>query len=234
MARRVLVKISGEALQGPGEAGLHGPTLGAIAADIAQARRDGTEIAVVVGGGNFFRGLKGTAQGIDRPRGDSIGMLATVMNAIALEGALEAAGQPARALSAIAMPTHCETYERGAALRYLSEGRVVVLGGGGAAPFFTTDTTAALRAAELACEAVYKATNVDGVYTADPKKDPSATRYERLTHAEALARDLGVMDQTAFALARATRMPIIVFSILESGSISAVLAGRGRSTEVVP
>jgi uridylate kinase len=232
--KRVLVKISGEALQGPGEGGLDGPTLAAVAADLKAARAAGYELAVVVGGGNFFRGVKGTGRGIDRPRGDTIGMLATVMNAVALEGALVAAGVAARAMSAIAMPTHCETYERGAALRHLDEGRVIVLGGGGASPFFTTDTTAALRAAELGSDAILKATKVDGVYTADPKADPNAQRYDQLTHAEALLRDLKVMDATAFALARETGMPIIVFSIQEPGAISAVLSGRGRATRVVP
>jgi uridylate kinase len=232
--RRVLVKLSGEALQGPGEAGLHGPTLVAIARDILTARQAGFEVAVVVGGGNFFRGVKGAQQGIDRVRGDSIGMLGTVMNALAIEGALLGHGCDARAMSAVAMPTLCDTYERNMARRHIEAGRVVVLGGGTGNPLFTTDTAAALRAAELACDALLKATNVDGVYTADPKLDPAATRYERLTHGEAIARDLKVMDTAAFALARESRLPILVFSIQEPGAVTAVLTGRGRATEVVP
>ncbi|WP_342362375.1 UMP kinase [Terrarubrum flagellatum] len=232
--RRVLVKLSGEALQGPGEAGLHGPTLVAISNDIAEARRAGFEVAVVVGGGNFFRGVKGTAQGIDRVRGDSIGMLGTVMNALAIEGALVGHGCEARAMSAVAMPTLCDTYERNMARRHIEAGRVVVLGGGTGNPLFTTDTAAALRAVELSCDALLKATNVDGVYTADPKLDRTATRYERLTHDEAIAKDLKVMDTAAFALARESRLPILVFSIQEPGAITAVLTGKGRFTAVVP
>jgi uridylate kinase len=161
-----------------------------------------------------------------------MGMLATVMNALMLAAALERAGAPARAMSALAMPQVCETYERQRALRHLDDRRIVVFAGGTGNPFFTTDTTAVLRAAEIDAEAVLKATNVDGVYSADPKKDPKATRFERLTHQEAIARDLKVMDATAFALARENRIPIIVFSIREQGAIEAVLRGKGRSTTV--
>jgi uridylate kinase len=161
-----------------------------------------------------------------------MGMLATVMNALVLEAALERAGAPARAMSALAMPQVCETYERQRALRHLDDRRIVVFAGGTGNPFFTTDTTAVLRAAEVDAQAVLKATNVDGVYSADPKKDPQATRFERLTHQEAIARDLKVMDATAFALARENRIPIIVFSIREQGAIEAVLRGKGRSTTV--
>ncbi|MET0605117.1 MAG: UMP kinase [Beijerinckiaceae bacterium] len=232
--RRVLVKLSGEALQGPGEAGLHGPTLLALATDISNARKDGFDIAVVVGGGNFFRGVKGTSQGIDRVRGDSIGMLGTVMNALAIEGALLGQGTDARAMSAVAMPTLCDTYERNMARRHMEAGRVVVLGGGTGNPLFTTDTAAALRAAELSCDVLLKATNVDGVYSADPKLDRTATRFERLTHADAISRDLKIMDTAAFALARESRLPILVFSIQEPGAITAALSGKGRATEVVP
>lgn len=232
--KRILVKLSGEALQGPGEGGLHGPTLVRIATDLSTARRAGFDLAVVVGGGNFFRGVKGTAQGIDRVRGDSIGMLGTVMNALAIEGALLGQGTEARAMSAVAMPTLCDTYERNMARRHLEAGRIVVLGGGTGNPFFTTDTAAALRAAELSCDALLKATNVDGVYTADPKTDPSAVRFDELTHADAIARDLKVMDTAAFALARESHMPILVGSIQEPGAIMAILQGNGRATRVVP
>jgi uridylate kinase len=230
--RRVVVKISGEALLGSGPSGIDQATLDAVAADLVAARALGVSLGVVIGGGNFVRGVTVSGQGIARPTGDSMGMLATVMNALALEGAVVRAGAPARTMSAIAMPQICETYERGRALRHLDDGKVVMLAGGTANPFFTTDTTAVLRAAELGCGAVLKATNVDGVYSADPKKDKSAKRYDRLTHGEALARDLKVMDATAFALARENQMPIIVFSIREPGAIASTLKGQGRATIV--
>jgi uridylate kinase len=230
--RRVVVKISGEALLGSGPSGIDQATLDAVAADLVAARALGVSLGVVIGGGNFVRGVTVSGQGIARPTGDSMGMLATVMNALALEGAVARAGAPARTLSAIAMPQICETYERGRAQRLLDDGKVVMLAGGTANPFFTTDTTAVLRAAELGCGAVLKATNVDGVYSADPKKDKSAKRYDRLTHGEALARDLKVMDATAFALARENQMPIIVFSIREPGAIASTLKGQGRATIV--
>ena len=185
-----------------------------------------------MGGGNVLRGVEAAAQGVSRPTADAMGMLATVMNALVLEAALERAGAPARTMSALAMPQVCETYERQRALRHLDDRRIVVFAGGTGNPFFTTDTTAVLRAAEIDAQAVLKATNVDGVYSADPKKDPKATRYERLTHKEAIERDLKVMDATAFALARENRIPIIVFSIAEKGAIEAVLRGKGRSTTV--
>lgn len=230
--RRALVKVSGEALLGGDGASIDQTTLQCIAADIAAAHRGRTQIAVVIGGGNIFRGVKVSAQGIPRQTGDSMGMLATVMNSLALEAAIEQAGVGARTLSALAMPQVCETYERRAALRHLDQGRVVLLAGGTANPFFTTDTTAVLRACELDCAAVLKATNVDGVYSADPKSDPGARRYDRLTHGEALERGLKVMDATAFALARENRMPIIVFSIRDPGAIAATLSGKGRFTMV--
>lgn len=230
--RRVIVKISGEALSGPEDFGIHQPTLDRIAADLIAVGKLGVSLGVVVGGGNIFRGVEVSARGVDRPTGDAMGMLATVMNALALEAALVRNGAAARTLSALAAPQACETYSRQAALAALSKGRIVVLAGGTGNPFFTTDTTAVLRALELGCEAVLKATNVDGVYSADPKKDPKATRFDRLTHSEAIARDLKVMDSTAFALARENRMPIIVCSIGEPGAIAAVLAGKGRATTV--
>lgn len=232
--RRVVIKLSGEALMEGATHGLHAPTVSRIAADIASAATLGTEIAVVVGGGNFFRGILGADKGIERARADSIGMLATVMNALAIEAALEACGCAARALSAIAMPSVCQPYSRQAALHHLAKGRVVVLAGGTGNPFFTTDTGAALRAAELSCDAVMKATQVDGIYTADPKRDPNATRYDTLTHDEAIHKGLAIMDTAAFALARENRIPIVVFSILEKGAIRAALEGRGRSTLVTP
>jgi uridylate kinase len=230
--RRVLVKVSGEALMGPDNFGIHQGTLEAIAADLVATHALGVGVAVVVGGGNIFRGVKVSAQGIPRVTGDMMGILATVMNALALETALEKAGAQARTMSALAMPEVCETYERRRAVRHLENGRIVLLGAGTGNPFFTTDTTAVLRAAEIGAEAVLKATDVDGVYSADPKRDKSAKRYDRLTPGEAIERNLKVMDATAFALARENRMPIIVFSIREKGAIAAVLRGQGRSTVV--
>jgi uridylate kinase len=230
--RRVVVKVSGEALMGPDSFGIHQPTLERIAADLMASQRLGVAIAVVVGGGNIFRGVNVSEKGVARATGDMMGMLATVMNALALESAIEKAGLAARTMSALTMPDVCEAYERGRALRHLEQGRVVLLAGGTGNPFFTTDTTAVLRAAEIGAEAVLKATNVDGVYSADPKKDENATRYDRLSHQEAIERDLKVMDTTAFALARENRMPIIVFSIREKGAIAAVLRGKGRATVV--
>jgi uridylate kinase len=232
--KRVVLKLSGEALMGRQTHGLDAGTLERIAADVARASAMGVEIAIVVGGGNFFRGIQGADKGIDRARADSIGMLATVMNGLALEHAIEKAGQPARALSAVPMPYVCQPYSRQAALNHLTKGRVVVLAGGTGNPFFTTDTGAALRAAELSADAVLKATQVDGVYSADPKKDPDATRYETLTQQEAIEKNLGVMDTAAFALARENAIPIIVFSIAEPGAISQALEGTGRATLVTP
>lgn len=231
--RRVVIKLSGEYLAGPQPFGVDQATLDRIAGDLIAARALGIEIAVVVGGGNIFRGVEVSTRGVSRPTGDTMGMLATVMNCLALEEALERRGQPARTLSALAMPQVCDLFTRGGAERHLREGRIVLLGGGTGNPFFTTDTTAVLRAAEIGADAVLKATNVDGVYSSDPKHDASATRFERLTHSQALAGGYKVMDATAFALARETSLPIIVFSIAERGSIGAVLGGAGRATVVV-
>jgi uridylate kinase len=186
----------------------------------------------VVGGGNMVRGVEVSSRGVSRPTGDTMGMLATVMNCLALEAAIERKGTPARALSAFVMPEICELFTRSAAHKYLAEGRIVLLGGGTGNPFFTTDTTAVLRAAEIDAKAVLKATNVDGVYSADPKKDASAKRFDRLTHSQAIAGGYKVMDATAFALARETSLPIIVFSIAEPGSIGEILRGTGRGTIV--
>jgi len=230
--RRVVIKLSGEALSGAEPFGIDRATIERYAADLVAARALGITLGVVVGGGNILRGVEISAQGVSRPTGDAMGMLATVMNALVLEAAIERAGAPARIMSALAMPQVCETYERQRALRHLDDNRVVIFAGGTGNPFFTTDTTAVLRAAEMDAQAVLKATNVDGVYSADPKLDPKASRYERLTHQEAIDRSLKVMDATAFALARENRIPIIVFSIREQGAIEAVLRGKGRSTTV--
>lgn len=230
--RRVVVKVSGEFLAGDQSFGIHQPTIDRIAGDLIKARELGVEIAVVVGGGNIFRGVEVSSRGVSRTTGDTMGMLATVMNCLALESALERKGQSARVLSAFVMPQVCELFTRAAAHRYLAEGRIVVLAGGTGNPYFTTDTTAVLRAAEIGAQAVLKATNVDGVYSADPKKDKTATRFERLSHSQAMEGGYKVMDATAFALARETSLPIIVFSIAEPGSIGAVLTGKGKSTIV--
>src|SRR6266540_382968 len=230
--RRVVVKVSGEALMGPDSFGIHQPTLERIAADLVAAQALGVAVGVVVGGGNIFRGVKVSEQGIPRVTADMMGILATVMNALALETAIERAGAKARTMSAIAMPEVCETYDRRRALRHLEAGRMVLFSAGTGNPFFTTDTTAVLRAAEIGAEAVLKATNVDGVYSADPKKDPSAKRFDRLTHSQAIEGGYKVMDATAFALARETSLPIIVFSIAEPGSIGAILQGTGHGTIV--
>jgi uridylate kinase len=230
--RRVIVKLSGEALTGAGDFGIEQATVERIAADLVATARLGVELGVVVGGGNIFRGVEVSERGVPRPVGDTMGMLATVMNCLVLEAAIERAGHEARTLSALAMPAVCEQYNRKRAMKNLAKGRVVLLAAGTGNPFFTTDTTAVLRGAELDAQAVLKATNVDGVYTADPKKDAKATRYDRISHQEALEKGLRVMDATAFALARENGTPIIVFSIGEVGAIEAVLRGKGRATTV--
>jgi uridylate kinase len=230
--KRVIVKLSGEAFGGPHGSGFDQATVEKIAKDLAASAKLGVELGVVVGGGNIFRGVEVSERGVPRPVGDTMGMLATVMNSLVLEAAIERAGREARTLSALAMTSVCETYNRKRAVKNLGKGRVVLLAAGTGNPFFTTDTTAVLRAAELECQAVLKATNVDGVYTADPKKDPRAKRYEKLGHQEAIEKDLRVMDSTAFALARENHMPIIVFSVAEKGAIEAVLRGKGRSTVI--
>jgi uridylate kinase len=228
--RRVLLKVSGEALMGDQPFGLDIGTVDRIAADVRDAARAGTEVCMVIGGGNIFRGLSGVARGIDRATADYMGMLATVMNALAMQSALERAGVQARVQSAIPMETVCEPYIRRRAVRHMEKGRVVIFAAGTGNPFFTTDTAAALRAAEMACNAMLKGTQVDGVYSADPKKDAAAVRYEKLSYHEVLARDLQVMDASAVSLSRENRIPIIVFSIHDRGSLSAVLRGEGRCT----
>jgi len=224
--RRVVIKLSGEYFAGPHASGMDQPTIDRVAGDLIEARQLGIEIAVVVGGGNLVRGVEVSSRGVSRPTGDTMGMLATVMNCLALGGA------PARTLSAFVMPQISELFTRSATHRYLAEGRIVLLGGGTGNPFFTTDTTAVLRAAEIGAQAVLKATNVDGIYSADPKKDASAQRFDRLTHSQAIEGNYKVMDATAFALARENSLPIIVFSIAEPGSIGAILRGTGQGTIV--
>jgi uridylate kinase len=230
--RRVIAKVSGEALAGSEGYGVHQPTIDRIAADLARSRALGVALCVVVGGGNILRGVAVSGAGLPRATADAMGMLATVVNALVLEAAIERAGASARTMSALAMPQVCETYERQRALRHVADGRIVLFAGGTGNPFFTTDTTAVLRAVEMGCDAVLKATNVDGVYSADPKQDRNARRFDRLSHQAAIDANLKVMDATAFALARENLMPIIVFSIAAPDAIEAVLRGKGRATIV--
>jgi uridylate kinase len=231
--RRAIVKISGEVLGGEsGGFGIDHPTLERIAADLVAARALGVTLAVVVGGGNFVRGASASQKGLPRVTGDLMGMLATVMNALALEAAIEALQVPARTMSALAMPEICETYERRRAARHLAEGRVLLLAAGTGNPFFTTDTAAALRAAEMQCDALLKGTQVDGVYSADPRKVKDATRFEQLTYLDVLANDLGVMDAAAISLARENHLPIIVFNIHAPGAFAQVMRGEGAFTKI--
>jgi uridylate kinase len=228
--RRVLVKMSGEALAGRKGYGIDLDVVKPIARDIAKAAASGAQICLVVGAGNIYRGLMAAEAGMDRARADYMGMLATVMNALALQTAIEREGVAARVLSAIPMPTVCEAYIRDKALDHLEKGRVVIFAGGTGNPYFTTDTAAALRAAEMGCDALLKATQVDGVYSADPEKVPDAKRYDRLTYDDVLRQDLRIMDGAAIALARDNRIPIIVFSIKSQGGLASVLLGQGSST----
>ena len=230
--KRLLLKLSGEALMGKGAFGIDMSVCERLSRDIAEAIAAGAEIAVVVGGGNIFRGLAGAAKGMERATADYMGMLATVMNALALQNALENAGVTARVMSAIPMPTVCESYVRPKALQHIKEGKVVIFAAGTGNPFFTTDTAATLRAIEMDCRAVAKATQVDGVYDSDPRKNPAAKRFDRLGYAEVLARDLKVMDGAAIALARDNALPVIVFSIAEPGNLLRVLRGEGRATVI--
>jgi len=215
---------------GQGSYGIDMTVVDRLARDVAEAQSAGAELGLVIGGGNIFRGLQGAAKGMDRAAADYMGMLATVMNALAFQNALRHAGADARVMSAIPMPTVCESFVRPKALHHIEHRRVVIFAAGTGNPFFTTDTAATLRAVEMNCQAMAKATGVDGVYSADPKKDPSATRYDHLSYSEVLARDLGVMDGAAIALARDNRLPVVVFSILEPGSLLKVLKGEARAT----
>ena len=229
---RVMLKISGEALMGDQGYGLHPPTVARIAQEVKSVHDLGIEICMVIGGGNIFRGLQGSAQGMERATADYMGMLATVMNALALADAMNHQGLIARVMSAIGIEQVVEPYVRPKALQYLEEGKVVVFAAGTGNPFFTTDTAAALRGAEIGAELVLKATKVDGVYTADPHKDKTATRYARLTFDEAMSRNLGIMDATAFALCRDQKLPIRVFSIFKPGALKAVVQGADEGTLV--
>ena len=228
--RRVLLKISGEALMGPQEFGLDQETVKRIARDVQAVNRMGVEICLVIGGGNIFRGVTGATQGMQRAAADYMGMLATVMNALAMQNALEQIGVTTRVQSAITMTSICEPYIRRRALRHMEKGRVVIFAAGTGNPFFTIDTAAALRASEMGCDVLLKGTKVDGVYSADPRKMPDAQRYDRLTYLEVLSRDLKVMDAAAVSLARENRIPILVFSIQQEGAFADVIAGKGRFT----
>ena len=228
--RRVLLKVSGEALMGSQAYGIDIDAVDRIASDVTEAVSAGTELCMVIGGGNIFRGLSGAAKGIDRATADYMGMLATVMNALAMQAALERTGVASRVQSAIPMSSVCEPYIRRRAIRHMEKGRVVIFAAGTGNPFFTTDTAAALRAAEMNCDAMLKGTQVDGVYSADPKKEPGAVRYDSLSYHEVLSRDLQVMDASAVSLSRQNGIPIIVFSIREKGALAGVLRGDGRAT----
>ena len=230
--KRILLKLSGEALMGDDAYGINQDVVAGIVRDVLDVTRIGVEVGVVIGGGNIFRGMAGAATGMDRATADYMGMLATVMNAMALADAFRAAGVNARVQSALRIDQVVEPYIRGKAIRYLEEGRVVVFGAGTGNPFFTTDTAAALRGAEIGADIVLKATKVDGIYTADPKKDPSATRFQRISFDEAIARNLAVMDATAFALCRDQRLPINVFSLFKSGALKRVVMGEDEGTLV--
>jgi uridylate kinase len=231
--RRVLLKVSGEALMGSRDYGLDTTVCRRIAEDVQGVIALGVQVCLVIGGGNIFRGIAGAASGMDRAQADYMGMLATVMNALAMQSALEKIGIPTRVQSAIAMESVCEPYIRRRAIRHMEKGRVVIFGAGTGNPFFTTDTAAALRAAEMGCDALLKGTQVDGVYSADPRKNPKAERYETLTYLDMLARDLAVMDAAAISLARENHLPIIVFNIHEPGAFTAVMRGEGKFTKVV-
>ena len=230
--RRVLLKISGEALMGDAPYGIDSATVDRIAADMQEVHAVGKQLCAVVGGGNIFRGISGAAAGMERANADYIGMLATVMNALAMQHALEKRGVQTRVLSAIPMATVCEPYIRRRAVRHMEKGRLVIFAAGTGNPYFTTDTAAALRAAEMGCDALLKGTKVDGVYSADPERDPDAKRYDSLTFLDVLSRDLKVMDASAISLARDNNIPIVVFSIQQPGGLSAVLAGKGPHTVI--
>ncbi|MSO92152.1 MAG: UMP kinase [Rhodospirillales bacterium] len=230
--KRVLLKLSGEALMGARESGFDFQVLERIAADIVKVHKLGVQVCLVIGAGNVFRGLEGTASGIERTTGDYMGMLATVINALALQSVVESKGVQTRVQSAIPMTNVCEPYIRRRAIRHMEKGRIVIFAAGTGNPFFTTDTAAALRAAEMGCKALFKGTQVDGVYSADPKKVKNAKRFDRLTYHEVLTRDLKVMDASAISLARENKVPIVVFSIQKPGAFVDVVSGKGRFTVV--
>ncbi len=229
---RVMLKISGEALMGDQGFGLHPPTVQKIAKEIKAVRDAGVEVCVVIGGGNVFRGMQGAAQGMERTTADYMGMLATVMNALAMQGALESLDVYTRVISAIPMDQICEPYIRRRAVRHLEKDRVCIFAAGTGNPYFTTDTAATLRASEMACDAIFKGTQVDGVYDSDPQKNPDAVRYEKVTYDEVLQKNLGVMDASAIALARDNSLPIVVFELGGDGSMIDVIKGHGKFTIV--
>ena len=230
--QRILLKLSGEALMGDDAFGINQATIERLVAEVAEVARIGVQVAVVIGGGNIFRGIAGGSAGMERATADYMGMLATVMNALALADAMGKQGVTARVMSAIDIQQVVEPYVRPKALQYLEEGKVVIFAAGTGNPFFTTDTAASLRGAEIGAEVVLKATKVDGVYTADPMKDPTATRYTRLSFDEAIGRHLGIMDATAFALCRDQKLPIRVFSIVKPGALMRVVMGEDEGTLV--
>lgn len=230
--RRVLLKISGEALMGPRAYGLDPETVNRIAGDAAAVHGMGVELCIVIGGGNIFRGVSGAAGDIERASADYMGMLATVINAIAMQSALERLDVPTRVLSAIPMAAVCEPYIRRRAVRHLEKGRVVIFAAGTGNPFFTTDTAAALRAAEMGCDALLKGTQVDGVYSDDPLKVEGAERFEKLTYLDVLSKDLRVMDAAAISLARENNIPILVFSVHNPGAFVDVVSGKGKFTVI--
>jgi uridylate kinase len=230
--KRILVKVSGEVLMGDSAFGIDMPTVEAVAQDLKQVADSGIELCLVIGGGNIFRGLAGAAKGMERASADYMGMLATVMNALAMQDALERIGVSTRVQSAIPMPTVCEPLIRRRAERHLEKGRVVIFAAGTGNPFFTTDSGAALRAAEMKCDALFKGTSVDGVYTADPKKDKTAERFDHLTYHDVLSKDLKVMDASAISLMRENGIPIVVFSIRERGNLMNVVRGQGVHTVI--
>ena len=230
--KRVLLKLSGEALMGSDAYGINRQTISEIVAEVKSVVDLGVQVGVVIGGGNIFRGVAPAATGMDRAQADYMGMLATVMNGLALQDAMRVAGMVARVQSALNIEQVVEPYIRGRAIRYLEQGRTVIFAGGTGNPFFTTDTAAALRGAEIGAEIVLKATKVDGIYSADPKKDPLATKYDRITFNEVIAKNLGVMDATAFALCRDQKLPINVFSIFKQGALKRVVLGESEGTLV--
>ncbi|MDA8128125.1 MAG: UMP kinase [Betaproteobacteria bacterium] len=231
-ARRILLKLSGEALMGPDTFGYHAETLAGFVRQIGEVVALGVQVGIVVGGGNLFRGATGALAGMNRATADSMGMLATVMNALALKDALQQAGVPARVQTAVHIAHVGEDFERDAAVRELEAGNVVIFGGGTGNPFFTTDTAAALRAAEIGADLLLKATKVDGVYTADPKKDPAARRYEALSFDEAIAGNLGVLDTAAFAVCREQNLSLVVFDVFKPGALKRVVLGEDEGTRV--
>ena len=230
--KRVLLKVSGEVLMGSQPFGIDLATVGRIADEVIACADAGAQVALVIGGGNIFRGLAGAAKGMDRVSADHMGIMATIMNALAMQGVLKSRGADARVLSAIAMPTVCETYSPAKGIHHLEQGRILICAAGTGLPFFTTDTGAALRAAELQCHALLKGTSVDGVYSADPKTHAGATRYDRITFSEILAKDLRIRDPAAIALARDNGIPVVVFSIRKPGAVLETLTGAGRFTTV--